>query len=218
VIDQISRLIGTWVLILPHLWWGLDYLMLGIHHTLVWNRVFQNGWRWWLKIILWGLLRGRQHWRMLRVHGFFHLFEVENLGAMVSIISILTTYSSREVISEVIGLLLSWFIVINVSPLGVLVSLILVAPNGTILLGVISSWSQFVIVSIFPFLLGIIWMMGHIFHIQLFKSLKLLNGRRLNKINVVMWLSSWRSNRLGWTMKWKILIVLWRRSIWRVGS
>jgi hypothetical protein len=41
-IDQISRLNGTWVLILPHLGWSRVYLMLGIHHTLVWNRVLQN--------------------------------------------------------------------------------------------------------------------------------------------------------------------------------
>jgi hypothetical protein len=40
-------------------------------------------------------------------------------------------------------------LIVIVSPLGVLVSLILVAPNRTILLGVISSWSWVVIVSDF---------------------------------------------------------------------
>jgi hypothetical protein len=57
-ISRIYRLIGTWVLILPHLGWGRMYFMLGIHHTLVWNRVLQNNWRWLLQILLWGLLRG----------------------------------------------------------------------------------------------------------------------------------------------------------------
>jgi hypothetical protein len=40
-INRISRVDGPWVLILPHLWWGRVYLMLGIYHTLVWNRVLQ---------------------------------------------------------------------------------------------------------------------------------------------------------------------------------
>jgi hypothetical protein len=41
VISQISRVDGPWVLILLHLWWSRVYLLLGIHHTLVWNRVLQ---------------------------------------------------------------------------------------------------------------------------------------------------------------------------------
>jgi hypothetical protein len=65
--------------------------MLCIHHTLVWNRVLQNDRGWWLKIILWGLLKGRRHWRALHVNGLFHPFEIENLGEMVCIMSILTT-------------------------------------------------------------------------------------------------------------------------------
>jgi hypothetical protein len=28
-----------------------------IHHTLVWNWVLKNDWRWWSQIMLWGLLR-----------------------------------------------------------------------------------------------------------------------------------------------------------------
>jgi hypothetical protein len=92
---------------MPHFWWGGDYLLLGIHHTLVWNRVLQNNHRWWLKLMLWGLLRGKRRWRVLGVHGFFHLFEIENLGEMVSIMSIFTTSSAREVSSKVIVLPLS---------------------------------------------------------------------------------------------------------------
>jgi hypothetical protein len=90
----------------------------------------------------------------------------------------------------------SWLIVI-VSPLGVLVSLILVSPSGTIWLRVISSWSQVDIVLSFSFLLGIIRMMGQIFHIQMFKRMNLLNGRGLNKVNIDMWLSYWGSIWLG---------------------
>jgi hypothetical protein len=60
VIDQISRVYRPWVLILPHLGWGRVYPLLGIHHTLVWNRVFQHDWGWLLQVLLWGLLRGRQ--------------------------------------------------------------------------------------------------------------------------------------------------------------
>jgi hypothetical protein len=74
-IHWIVRLIGTWVLILPHFWWGWDYILLGIHHALVWNIFLQNNQRWWLQIMLWGLLMGMWRQRVLRVHGFFHLFE-----------------------------------------------------------------------------------------------------------------------------------------------
>jgi len=38
-IDQISMLTGTRDLILPHWGWSRVYLLLGIHHTLVWNTV-----------------------------------------------------------------------------------------------------------------------------------------------------------------------------------
>jgi hypothetical protein len=75
---------------------------------------------------------------MLCVHGFFHSFDVVNLGEMVCIMSILTTKSTREFILEVIVPSLSRLIVI-VSPLGFLVALILVAPRGRVLLGFISS-------------------------------------------------------------------------------
>jgi ABC-type microcin C transport system permease subunit YejB len=55
----------------------------------------------------------------------------------VSIIYILTTKSARELHLEiVVGLPLSF---VAIFPLGALVSLILVSPNGMVLLGVISS-------------------------------------------------------------------------------
>jgi hypothetical protein len=91
---------------------------------------------------------------MLCIHGFFHLFEVIKLGEMVCIMSILTTESIREVSPNIVVLLPLSFVIIF--PLGVLVALILIVPSGMDLLGVISSWSWVIIVSIFPFLLGII--------------------------------------------------------------
>jgi hypothetical protein len=127
---------------------------------------------------------------------------------MMSIMSILTTYSTREVSPNIFVLPLSWLIV-NGSPLGVLV---LVAPSGMVV-GVIPSWSWIVIVSIFSFLL-----MSQIGHIQLFKCMNLLNGKGMNKVDADMWLSRWRINRLRRTRKWEIWNFLWIGSIWRIGS
>jgi hypothetical protein len=58
-VSRIFGLIGARVLILPHLGWSRVYLLLGIHHTLVWSRVLQHSRRW-LQIMLWGLLGGKQ--------------------------------------------------------------------------------------------------------------------------------------------------------------
>jgi hypothetical protein len=122
----------------------------------------------------------------------------------MSIMSILTTYSAREVSSKIFVLPLLWYIVIG-APLGVLV---LVAPNGMVV-GVIPAWSWIVIVLVSSFLL-----MSRIGRIQLFKCMNLLNGKGMNKVDVDMWLSWWRINRLGRTRKWKIWIVMWIGSIW----
>jgi hypothetical protein len=105
----------------------------------------------------------------------------------VSIMHILTAKRRRELFPEVVLIPPLEFVVI--SPLGVLVTLVLVSPNSLVLLGVISPWSWVIIVSIFSFLFGIIRLMGQIFRIQLFKTLKLLNGRGMKKVNPCMWLS-----------------------------
>jgi hypothetical protein len=133
VVSQIPELSGGRVLILPHLGWGRVYLLLGIHHTLVWNRILKNGRRWLLQVLLRGLLRGRQCWRMLCVHGFFHSFEVGNLGAMVSIMPILTTNFAMEVRPNIFIVLSLSFVILV--PLGVLVALILVYPSYSCPLG-----------------------------------------------------------------------------------
>jgi hypothetical protein len=125
----------------------------------------------------------------------------------MSIMSILTTYSAREVSLKIFVLPLLWYIVIG-APLGVLV---LVSPNGMVV-GVIPTWSWIVIVLVSPFLL-----MSQIGHIQLFKCMNLLNGKGMNKVDAGMCLSWWRINWLGRTRKWKIWIVMWIGSIWRIG-
>jgi hypothetical protein len=120
----------------------------------------------------------------------------------------LTAKGTREVHLEVIVVPPLEFVVI--SPLAVLVPLILVAPSRLVLLGVVSPWSWVTIVSFFPFLFGIIRLMGRIFRIQLFKILKLLNGRGMNKINPNVWFSLWWSHGLWRDGKWKIQIILWQ--------
>jgi hypothetical protein len=122
--------------------------------------------------------------------------------------TMLTAKGTREVRLEVVVVVppLAFFVT---SPLGVLVPLILVSPSKLVLLGGVSPWSSVITVSIFPFILGIIQLIGRIFRIHLFKILKLLNGRGLNKVNPSMWFSLWRSNGLWRTRKWKVQISLW---------
>ena len=136
-----------------------------------------------------GPAKGRRCWGMWSISKFLHLFKVSDLREIVSIMAILTTKGTREVFLKIFVILPLAFVVI--APLGVLVPLILVAPNRLVLLGVVlvPSWSWIIVVSVFSFLFGIIQLMGHIFRIQLFKILILLNGRGLNKINLKMWLS-----------------------------
>jgi hypothetical protein len=144
------------VSILSHLWWGRMSFLLGFHHPLVWNGVLQHGWGWLLQILLRGLRRGWWCWGTWSIYGFFHLFKVDNLREMVSIMAILTAKGTREFCMNIIGMLPLVFFFI--SPLGVLVPLILVSPGRLGLLGVVlvPSWSWIIIVSVFSFLFGII--------------------------------------------------------------
>ena len=66
----------------------------------------------------------------------------------------LITKSTREVPLEVV-VVVPPLVFVFIYPLGVLV-----APNGMVLLGVISCWSRVIIVLVFSFLLGIIQPMG----------------------------------------------------------
>jgi hypothetical protein len=105
------------------------HLLLGIHQTLMWNRVLQHIRGWLLQILLRCLLRGRWCWGTWPIHKIFHPFEVNNLGAMVSIVAMLTAKSTREVHPKVfvVVLALAFFFI---SPLGVLVPLVLVDPTS----------------------------------------------------------------------------------------
>jgi hypothetical protein len=49
----------VWIEVLSQLWWGRMHVLLGVHHTLVWNWIMQHDWGWLLHVLLWGMLRGR---------------------------------------------------------------------------------------------------------------------------------------------------------------
>jgi hypothetical protein len=113
---------------------------------------------------------------------------------MVSIMAILTAKGTREVCLKIVVVLPLAFVVI--SPLGVLVPLILVAPNRLVLLGVISL--LVLDYYCFSFFLSF-WHYstdGMDFPYSVVQNFELLNGRGLNKVNPSMWLSLWRSNGL----------------------
>ena len=54
----------VWIEVLSQLRWGKRYLLLNVHHTLVWNGVLQHCWGGLLHVLLWGLLRDKRCWRM----------------------------------------------------------------------------------------------------------------------------------------------------------
>jgi hypothetical protein len=97
---------------------------------------------------------------------------------MVSVMTELTTKRTREYGFNIISSL--DFVVI--APLGVLVSLVLVAPNGLVLWGLIPTLTRVVVIHVPSFLLGIVRWMGWVGCIQLFEILVLLSSRGLNKI------------------------------------
>jgi hypothetical protein len=122
----------------------------------------------------------------------------------MSIMTELTAKGTREVGFD--SIVISPLTPIVISPLGVLIPLVLVAPSRLVLLGLIPALAWVVIVPVSSFIFGIIRRMGRIFRIQLFKILILLNGRGLNKIHPSM--RVWGDHRLWWTRKWKVWI-LW---------
>jgi hypothetical protein len=71
--------------VLPHLRWGMLCVLLGVYHTLMWNRILQHGGRGLLHILLWCLLRGRWCWRRGKTTRVFQPFEISDLGAMMSV-------------------------------------------------------------------------------------------------------------------------------------
>jgi hypothetical protein len=123
----------------------------------------------------------------------------------------LTTKSTREDGFNIVMPLA--FVVIT--PLGVLVSLVPVAPNGLVLWGLIPALTGVVVIPVPSFLLGIVRWMSWVGCIQLFKILVLLSSRGLNKIYPRMWM--WGSHGLRRTRKWEVWIFWWYRSIRYIG-
>jgi len=129
----------------------------------------------------------------------------------MSIMSILTTYSAREVSSNIVVLPLSWWIVMG-APLGVLV---LVSPSGLVLWGLIPALTRVVVIHVLSFLLGIVRWMSWVGCIQLLETLVLLHNIGLNKIYPHMWM--WGSHGLWGTRKGEVWIFWWYRSIRYIG-
>jgi hypothetical protein len=121
------------VVVLSYLRWGMLCVLLGVYHTLMWNRILQHGGRGLLHVLLWCLRRGRLCRRMGKTTRVFQPFEINDLGAMVSVMTELTTKGTREDGFNIISPLA--FVII--SPLGVLVPLVLVAPSWLVPWGLI---------------------------------------------------------------------------------
>jgi hypothetical protein len=103
-----------------------------------------------------------------------------------------------------------------IAPLGVLVPLVLIAPSGLVLWGLIPALTRIVVVIHVPsFPLGIVRGMSGIGCVQLFKILVLLSSRGLNKIYPRM--RMWGSHGLGRTRKGKLGILWGYRSIRYIG-
>jgi hypothetical protein len=122
----------------------------------------------------------------------------------MSIMNEITAKGTRE--GGSISIFISALMPVVISPLGVLIPLILVALSRLVLLGVIPALTWVAIIPVFSFLFGIIQLMGHISHIQLFKILILLKGRGLKKIHPSVRVLG--SHGLWRTREWKVRI-LW---------
>jgi hypothetical protein len=186
-------------------------VLLGVYYTLMWDRILHHDGRGLLHILLWCLLRGSLCRRRGKAPRVFQPFEINDLGEMVSVMTELTTKGTREYGFNIIPPLA--FVVI--APLGVLVPLVLVAPSGLMLWGVIPALTRVIIVSVSSFLLGIVRRVSWVGFVQLFKILVLLSSRRLNKIYPRMWV--WGSHGLWGTRKQELWILWWYRSIRYIG-
>jgi hypothetical protein len=186
-------------------------VLLGVYHTLMWDRILQHGGRGLLHILLWCLLRGSLCRGMGKTTRVFQPFEISDLGAMVSVMTELATKSTRVDGFNIISPLA--FVVI--APLGVLVPLVLIAPSGLVLWGLIPALTRVVIIPVPSFLLGIVRRVSWVGCVQLFKILVLLSSRGLNKIYPRM--RMWGSHGLWRTRKREVWILWWYRSIRYIG-
>ena len=120
-------------MVLSCLRWGTLCILLCVYHALVWNRILQYGGRGLLHILLLCLLRGRLRRGRGNTPRVFQPFEISDLWAMVSVMTIYATKSRRV---DSFNSIPPWAFVF-ISPLGVLVPLILISPSRLVLLGVV---------------------------------------------------------------------------------
>ena len=191
--------------------WGTLCILLCVYHALMWNRILQYGGRGLLHILLLCLLWGRLCGSGGKVPRIFQSFEICDLGAMVSVMAVYATKSTRVIGFNSILPLAS----VVISPLGVLVPLVLVAPSGLMLWGLVPALTRAIVIPVLSFLLGIVRWMSWIGCVQLFKILVLLSNRGLNKIYPRM--RMWGSHGLWRTRKGKVGILWWCHSIKYIG-
>jgi hypothetical protein len=127
-------------------------VLLGVYQTLMWDRILQHGGRGLLCILLLCLLRGRLHGGRGNTPGVFQPFEISDPWAMVSVMTIYTTKSTR--VDSFNSILPLAFVVI--SPLGVLVPLVLIAPSGLMLWWLIPTLTRIVVIPVPSFPLGVV--------------------------------------------------------------
>jgi hypothetical protein len=186
-------------------------VLLGVYHTLMWDRILQYDGRGLLRVLLLCLLRGRLRWGWGKASTVFQPFEISDLGEMVSVVTEHATKSTRVDGFNTIPPLA--FVVI--APLGVLVPLVLVAPSGLMLWGLVPALTRVVVIPGPSFLLGIVRRVSWVGYVQLFKILVLLSSRGLNKVYPRM--RMWGSHGLWRTRKGKVGILWWYRSIRYIG-
>jgi hypothetical protein len=140
------------IVVLAHLRWGMLRVLLGVYHTLMWDRILQHGGRGLLRILLLCLLRGRLRRRRGKTSRVLQPFEISDLWAMVSVMTIYATKSTRvDSFNSVPPLA---FVVI--APLGVLVPLVLIAPSGLMLWGLIPALTRIVVIPVPSFPLSVV--------------------------------------------------------------
>jgi hypothetical protein len=127
-------------------------VLLVVYHPLMWDRILQHDGRGLLHVLLWYLLRGSLRRRRGNAPRVFQPFEISDLGAMVSVMTEISTKRTRVDGFNIISPLA--FVV--VSPLGVLVALVLIAPSRLMLWGLIPALTWVVVIPIPSFLLGIV--------------------------------------------------------------
>ena len=123
----------------------------------------------------------------------------------MSVMVELTTKGTREVGFNIISI--SPLMPTIIAPLGVLIPLVLVAPRGLVLWGMVPALTRVVVIPILSFPPVIVCWMRWVGSIQLFKIMVLLSSRRFNKIHPRM--GMWGCNGLWRTREGEVWILRW---------